>query len=519
MAEDSTPEKDPTSAGGESSSKKDSTIDPTQASGKDKSPSGSIKDKVDPKKAVADKATQAATSSLSEENQERVQKVQDTVTKAAAAKSAAASGLGAAKGFIGGLVAVFGNPVGWIALAIVIVLVLVLGLTQVLGRNQNADGCYGMGGESSKVDFSGDESDDWTERANEAGSWLLSQSFEFKDGGSLTKEQVAGIMGNFIAESNVTFAQAERKGENSDGSLDKMDNEKADSWTKGNDPRGLGIAQWTWNPGRAKDLIDVANDKGQNWYEPEPQLQLLTDEINDSYGAELVAAGFNDESKSAEDLAVIFHDVYEVSADDTMDNRKKAAKEFIEKFDGKVSGNTGGACVDNAGSNVDTSDVSELAISLSYPTTEESRVGPGDQNGKSQAKKEYIEAKEKAMKESSGPEEPMPDLYASCDRFVATVMRLTVDEEVPWGNTDTQREYFYDSSKWEKYDSKSEAEPGDVWVTNGHIIIYVGDVDGVDSIAHASIYSRVAGIGPSDYLDDGLVDTGGRSYDGFRFKG
>src|SRR5699024_11222107 len=40
----------------------------------------------------------------------------------------------------------------------------------------------------------------------------------------------------------------------------------------------------------------------------------------------------------------------------------------------------------------------------------------------------------------------------------------------------------------------------------GHIVIYVGDVDGVDSIAHASIYSRVAGIGPSDYLDDGLVD-------------
>lgn len=337
----------------------------------------------------------------------------------------------------------------------------------------------------------------------------------------MTKKQTAAIMGNFIAESGVTFAKAQLKGENANGELNKMSNEKADFWTKSGtgigDDRGLGLVQWTWNPGRAGNLLELAKSMGKNWYDADVQLALMKTELDTSYGSSLLGAGFNDDSKTVEELTKIFHDVYEGSSDNNMDKREKAANDFLSVFTGGSSGSTGGSCIMSA-SDVDTSNVVGLAISLSYGTTAESKVSSGDAFGSSRAKQEYKDAKAKAMEISK---EYMPSLYASCDRFVATVIKLTLDPDIPWGSTIEQQTYLSNSSKWQQYTKKSEAQPGDIFITKarGHVVLYIGDYNGVDSIAHASYLDRVAGIGPSSYLNENLVDIQGRPYYGYRFVG
>lgn len=157
----------------------------------------------------------------------------------------------------------------------------------------------------------------------------------------------------------------------------------------------------------------------------------------------------------------------------------------------------------------------KLAISTSYGTTAESRVASGDSYGVKQAKPEYIAAKKQAMNTTS--KDPMPTLYASCDRFVSTISRLTMDTKLPWGSTVHQQQYLSGSSQWTRYTKKSQAQPGDIFVTKkgGHVVIYLGQVNGVESIAHASYLSRVAAIQPASYFNENLVDKLGREYYGF----
>lgn len=465
---------------------------------------------------AAKKLTSAATSAAPE----GVQKAAETAQKAATAVQNVGNAVAATKSAVASTVAVLVSPVTWIVVAIVLVVAIgmisIIATVQTVGRNENADGCYGIGGNSG-AGLQIDDSEDWSARANSAGSWLMSNQFDFLGGKGMTKNQAAGVMGNFIAESGITFAQAERKAGNQDGSKNKMSNAEADAWTKGTDPRGLGLAQWTWNPGRAKDLIDLANSMSKDWHSAEVQLSLIKVELDGPYyGSKLLAKGFNDASKTPEELTTIFHNVYEGSADRNMDNRHKAANDFLSVFTGGGS-SSGGSCVMGA-SNVDTSSVVGLAVSMSYGTSAESRVSPGDTYGTNKAKAEYKEAKSRAMAISK---DPMANLYASCDRFVATVMKLTLDEDIPWGSTAQQGTYLASSPKWQQYTKKSDAQPGDIWITKsrGHVIIYIGEHNGVDSIAHASYLDRVAGIGSSNYLNENLVDLGGRAYYGYRFVG
>lgn len=431
---------------------------------------------------------------------------------------------GVVKTTVSGFVALVTNPVTWIVLLVVLVLGgvttgIVAGV-QTLGRNENADGCYGIGGGSAST-IVVDEGSDWTGRANSMGSWLMSNNFDFLGGKAMSKKQTAALMGNFIAESGVTFAQAQLKGENSNGQLNKMSNDKAESWTRSGtsirDDRGLGLVQWTWNPGRAGDLIDLARGMGKNWYDADVQLALLKSELDTSYGSRLLAAGFNDDSKSVEELVKIFHDIYEGSADKNMNKRNQAANDFLGVFTGGTSGNTGGSCILGSAS-VDTSSVVGLAISTAYTSKAEARVTPGDSYGTTRAKPEYKEAKAQAMAISK---EFMPTLYASCDRYVATVIINTVDPELPWGSTANQGEYLLNSPKWEQYTRKSQAQPGDIWITKtrGHVILYIGDYNGVDSIAHASYLDFVGTIDNAIYLNENMVDYGGRPYYGYRFVG
>ena len=80
---------------------------------------------------------------------------------------------------------------------------------------------------------------------------------------------------------------------------------------------------------------------------------------------------------------------------------------------------------------------------------------------------------------------------ASCDRFVSTVMRYSgADPAFPPGNVGTQ--YNHMAERPNMYmkvdvDSVDDLQPGDIFNSDGHIVLYVGLVDGKETVAEASI--------------------------------
>lgn len=165
-------------------------------------------------------------------------------------------------------------------------------------------------------------------------------------------------------------------------------------------------------------------------------------------------------------------------------------------------------------------DAAKLAVSIAYPLDSNADDVPaGDSYGRTNAPAKYKQAKAKA--EQIGGKDYLSGLYASCDRFVATVIKNTTDKNLPWGATDSQEIYLSNSPNWKRYSKKSEAKPGDIWVTksNGHVILYVGKYKGIDTIAHASYLDRVGGLDRSSYLNENMIDLGGRSYWGYHYVG
>lgn len=459
---------------------------------------------IDPKKQIIKKAVG---SRLSEKNQERLNAVSNVV--------ATAKGVGlAGKGTFSFVT--FAWPVLLVIVALFLVLVMVISFFQVFGRSENADGCYGIGESSINIETSAD----YDENADNIGAWLTSTNFDFING-SMSKEQAASIIGNFGHESELNPAIIQ-------GGADGSDKSNQDIIDMGSiSGKAVGLAQW--DSDRRTKLAEFAEEKGKKWNELDTQLEYLKSEFDSGEGDRLAASGFNSKDKSVEELTVLFNKIFERSSDASggpgEQSRKDKAADFAGSFKGgsytagNGSGTSGGSCLMNAGgSNLDMSNIVDLAVSMSYDVGDEDLVSGGDGNGVNNAKKEYKEAKDKAQEKFP---DPMPLLYASCDRFVATVMHLTVDPEIPWGSTTNQLEYLENSDKWEKYTERSEAKPGDIWITqsNGHILIFLGEIEGYDKemIAHASYQQRVAGLDEADlFMDENFVDTSGRPYYGFR---
>lgn len=465
-------------------------------------------------KKLTDLATQQATSHMSENTQKNVQNVKKVVDAGSTAvKGAKAVGTGAQAG-----IAALGNPVTWVIIGIIAAIILFFALIQIMGRNENADGCFDIGSSSSA---NVESSEDAEKNADNIGAWMTSTNFEFNNNKALSKEQAAAFIGNAWHESDLDPS----KGQNGMDVKNKSNEEiKQISGTA----KAVGIFQWDGE--RRTALAEYADEKGKKWNDLDLQLEFFKKEMDESYGKTLASAGFNKEGEKVDKLTDLVNQHYEGSGDwdygndpgkkERRDKRVAYAEQFLDDFSGGTySSSSGGSCRSNS-SSVDTSDVSKLAQSLAYPRdSNEDDVAPNDAYGKSNAKQEYKDAKKKAEDETD--KDPLGGLYASCDRFVATVIRLTVDPEIPWGSTSEQQAYLSKSPKWERYEKKSEAEPGDIWITknNGHVILYLGNVDGTDTIAHASYLDRVAGMDPASYLDENLVDSGGRAYYGYRFIG
>jgi hypothetical protein len=462
------------------------------------------------KQAAATKVADMAGNTVSPEGKEAIQK---TVEKTRSVKNIVKKTVATAKAFVTVVVPLLLDPIFWVGVLVINVIAsLVIGVMatfQVVGRNENADGC-GVAGSTNGVQA--EDKGDWIGNANSIANWLMTTKFDFLGGQPMSLNQVAGIIGNWSQESQVDPKLVQNNFMSS-----SVSNEELAAVTGGG--KAVGLAQWDGE--RRTTFANFAKQQGKHWTDINVQLEFFKTELEGWEGANLVAGGFNDPSKTAKDLVLIFEQRFERAGIPRMDNRYAGAEKFLANYKGGggYTANTGGSCLNSSGGNLDTSDIVQLAISMSYPTSAESRVGPGDSEGRQKAKPEYLEGKKKAEEKSSP--DPWSGLYASCDRFVATVIRLTRDPDIPWGSTTEQGNYLAKSPKWQQYTKKSEAKPGDIWVTrvNGHILLYLGDVNGRDTIAHASYLTRVAALGDANYLNENLVDTGGRAYYGYHFIG
>lgn len=413
--------------------------------------------------------------------------------------------------FFKGLIALIVNPVSLIIILILVIAFYFFNATTFIGRNDNADGCYGIGG-TTTVTYSMDT----VETSNSIMSWLSANESELTNG-PMNKIQAAAFVGNWWLESGLNPSASQQGQFNSNSSnQDLLDFGSSNGY-------GVGLVQW--DGGRRLALARYAEEQNKNWNDIEVQLNFVIKELNDSYSKKMKDDGFNDANKTLDELVDIVNKRYEVSGDrdyegdeaktEIRNKRVNYANEAFNNFSGNYTSNAGGSCLI---ASVDMSDAVQLAISMSYPLNSDAdRVSKGDYAGNRNVLPTYREAKgnaESIKRDGSG-------LFASCDKFVATVVILTMDEDIPWGHTGNQYEYLNNSHKWERYDDFNQREPGDVWITvnRGHIVMYVGNVDGTDSIAHASFHSRVAGLDPSSWIGPDFTDTLGRKYAGFRYVG
>lgn len=438
------------------------------------------------------------------------------------------------------------NPYFWLIAGIIAlvtaVIIFVIGLSQVVGKNENADGCIDNAGGVSvsgkfKASSGSSKITDADRKQNAAEMMKILTSTPLKINGNqpLSKEQAAAAVGNAWRESTLDPGLVQGGALPPDASNEQI------KGLNGRFASAVGLFQMTDD--RLLKMVAKAESMGVKWNDGNAQMQFLIEELEqDNRG--LKKHGFFDPGRTIEQYTAIWNYYYEGSCDNVAgmvhhcaegvydivkagNERVQHAKEALT-ITGGGSGDTsvsGGSCMmDSGGSNFDASGAVQLALSIAIPMLPGGKIDPkarvsGDASGQNIAPPAYKAAKAKA--EQIGGKDPMPGLYASCDRFVATVTKITMDKDIPWGDTSVQYNYLSGSPKWERFSKKSQARPGDIFVTvgHGHIIMYTGNVNGIDTISDASYHDRVGATHASTYLSESLVDHGGRQYAGFHFRG
>ena len=412
------------------------------------------------------------------------------------------------------------TPFPWIFLFIALLVVVFLSGTQIMGKSDFAKNCDPSGSTTIANELSKDQK----ERANQIASWLVSNKFEFLGGKPMSKEQAAGMIGNMTRESMINSSTVQTISIGNPDYYKTCDNECVLSWGSVGG-KAIGLIQW--DSGRRVNLVNFAKSKGKQWYDAEIQLIFLEDESSKSERPSYMKnfARCTSVASCVMDFCV---DV-ERAGHPAEQERIAAGESFAKDFSG-ASGGSGfdsGTVATCSGepSGMDTSGVVQLALSIAYPWDQyqKSYVGSDDSNGKNNALPAYKDAK--ALAEKNGGADPMPGLYASCDRFVATVLKASkADVDVPWGSTTEQYAYFSKSPKWTKV-SCNDRKPGDIIITttNGHVALYVGDVKGSDSLSSGSyggaLYGRVGATGPmAGCAGDAFNADGHTNTVGFRLK-
>ncbi len=298
--------------------------------------------------------------------------------------------------------------------------------------------------------------------------------------------------------------------------------------------QGFGIVQWTGGrrPGveaalaaagiTPADYNDANRDKGLL-----VQLNYLWDEMEASYGgweqfssettvgemsyleglkstAPKRQFGNVEEMKGKGSLLHI-HARFVISGDQVVPDpghgsiieRMQYGLDFYEKF----SGNSGGSCGANA------EGLAGLVSGYVLPDYHSAPYAGADK-----AKPEYVKAQDTAV--AAGRYVGSPTYYADCGGFVTTLIidsgfdptynhNSKISEGA--GPTGTQRDWL--RANWQNLGNAgsidaASLQPGDVWISDGHTFVFIGDVPGINSkIASASLDERVPMAGGESITD------------------
>lgn len=456
------------------------------------------------KDAIKNKALEKVGEQFGDEDG-KIAKIQGAITKAAATFKSAVSGAT----FVGKMLV---SPAFWIVVVLLIIVGAFSSSVAVIGGNDYNKACDASGVGEVSI---GDDADDFT-RQSAIASWLMSTPFEVNGGKPFTKEQASGILGNFIEESYGANPKT-IQGDYTMKRWESCDNDCVAAFQGGG--QAVGILQWDGAAGdpRRATLVKLAKSEGKQWYDLDVQLKHIKNEL-DALGpynyenTQIKRSGFLDPGRSVDEYATLWAEYIERCGKCRMEDRTKSANDFYNKFQGG-GGSVGSLttqCVGGTGGAIDSSNLVQLALQISY-TREEKAAGKGfgvcatlPNCGDTFSKPEFIEAK-KMAEEKTGVDGGAEGLTASCDRLAATLFRLTgVDEDFPWGGSAAQIAYMNSSPKWKRV-SCQERQPGDAIARTGHIMVYLGNIDGRETISSASIAlaSRVgSGQGRAAHLSD-----------------
>jgi hypothetical protein len=164
-------------------------------------------------------------------------------------------------------------------------------------------------------------------------------------------------------------------------------------------------------------------------------------------------------------------------------------------------------CGDSGSGSAHNGDINKTAIVLAWPDRTHSKNDP---------KPEYKTALAAVGLNKYG--DPWVNIGASCDAYVTTVMRYSgVDTDFKCCGTTNQLSYLRGSSKYKEIPNlgnTSNLQPGDIFILEGHIMMYIKLDDGTEKIAAASYGDRTA-----DYKSGMFYSDNRGSYHIFRYIG
>lgn len=402
---------------------------------------------------------------------------------------------------------ILANPIFWIILGVIMIIIFLSSTLSTVGQNDYNIMCDESGVGVISIDPT---ADDFT-RQSAIVSWLTSTPFEVNGGRPLSREQAIGIIGNMMSESYGANPRA-IQGDNSLSQWEFSDNNTVLSWGSVGG-KAVGIVQWDGN--RRVELVNFAISEGTQWHDLTTQLKFLKKEMDSDEKEQLIAGGFTEIGKTLEDYTKIWNKHFERSAKagtPAGDNPRIAnATAFSSAYEGgSFSAGLSDNCIGGlfAGGGVDTSNIIELAVAASWPNRSDSLGSCSSLTNCGQAFATNAYKQAKIAAEAATNKDSIQGLLASCDRFVATMYRATGhDSNFPWGDSSVQGDYMKESPNWEKV-SCQERHPGDVLWREGHVMLYVGNINGQDSIASASVKKRTAALSKVSCQGDNFVADG-----------
>lgn len=328
----------------------------------------------------------------------------------------------------------------------------------------------------------------------------------------LSDEQIAGMFGNWQIESSIDPTAIEGVfGESHDINGPKHQKAMAnwDSYVRGPLSRsyaangtdytqnsgylssdgkkypGVGLAQWTG--GGCMTFLEFAESIKKEWWSLDYQLayMLAKDSPTGAYRKEFWPT-FKSQEGSAGQMSTWFAQYFEGNTTKAIEERAAAAEQWLAQekswsvdeaygnsvitmakelgdvaTDGAVSGKLK-SCV--GAMKYDNSTLANAAVSYAYETNAEGAGNDGTPL--------YRRVHDSIWGKGH--------IYQSCDYGVSTAVRWSgTDEEFVECSTALQLSYLETSDKWKKIGnagsvSMSDLQPGDVFILNGHIFLYVG---------------------------------------------